>query len=62
MDYLQVAVAQYDANQITNTVGTPFLSDKWTWLFYVRYKTHETNGFTSNPHDEASQLKDTEYW
>ena len=28
MDYLQVAVKQYDANQITNTVGTPFLSDK----------------------------------
>ena len=41
---------------------TPFLFDKYTGFFYVRYTTHGTNGLTSHP--KAKQwlsvlLKDT---
>ena len=42
---------------------TTSLFDKFTGLFYSLYTKHGTNGFTSNPKDEASwlsvMLKDT---
>ena len=46
-------VAQYAANPATNTEANTSLGDKGIGLFYVRYTTHGTNGFTSNPKDEA---------
>ena len=55
--------AQYDAFQASNTGRTPSLVNRCTvFLFYVRYTTYGTDGFTSYPKDEASQsvlLKDT---
>ncbi len=32
---------------------TPSLFDKCTGFFYMHYTTHETNGFTSHPKEEA---------
>ena len=55
---LQGAVAQYADNQTRNTGEHPLLlSIKCTGVFYVRYTTHGTNGFTSHLTDEAPWLR-----
>ena len=48
---------QYAGNQTRTPLRTPSLFDKRTWVFYVRYMTHWTNGFTSHSKDEASWLR-----
>ena len=50
---LHDVVAQYAANQTRNTGANLFsFLYKCAGLFYVRYTTHGTNGFTSHPKDK----------